>query len=168
MKQLLLIAVVCATVSWSCSPIEYRVSREIVIDAPQKLVFEQVNNHKKRSAWSPWEELDPNMDKTFDGPQSGVGAIYKWSGNDSVGSGRLEIVESKPNVFVRSKLMYPSPFDPEGTIEWHINNVNGETKAEWISIGSWPGYMFWKRGHNMEKQIAPRLEEGLKNLKEVC
>jgi hypothetical protein len=32
---------------------------------------------------SPLEKLDPNMQKTFEGPAAGVGQSYAWSGNSS-------------------------------------------------------------------------------------
>jgi hypothetical protein len=35
---------------------------------------------------SPWEQLDPNMQKAFEGPAAGVGQSYEWSGR-KVGRG---------------------------------------------------------------------------------
>jgi len=63
MKIKSLIAVIGVAVFASCSPTEYRVERSSTIDAPAKLVFDQVNNHKLRDAWSPWEKMDPDMGK---------------------------------------------------------------------------------------------------------
>jgi hypothetical protein len=37
------------------------------------------------------------MKKSFEGPEEGVGAIYKWNGNDQAGEGTMSIVESRPN-----------------------------------------------------------------------
>ena len=35
--------------------------------------------------WSPWEDLDPDLKRTYTGPDKGVGAHYAWSGNKKAG-----------------------------------------------------------------------------------
>ena len=44
---------------------------------------------------SPLGKLDPNMQKTFEGPAAGVGQSYSWSGKEA-GRGKLTIEESVP------------------------------------------------------------------------
>ena len=40
----------------SCSPTEYRVERDVVIEAPSDVIFQHVNNLKLRETWRPWEK----------------------------------------------------------------------------------------------------------------
>lgn len=151
----------------SCSPTEYRVERSTVIDAPPELVFEQVNTMANREGWSPWEHMDPNMIKTFKGPASGVGATYKWSGNDSVGTGVLKIIESEPPTHIRSELTFAEPFESRSIIEWSFEGVAEGTRATWAISGELPGYLFWMDQSDMEESMAPDFERGLADLKEV-
>lgn len=168
MKSLFLPLAICAIALSSCSPTDYEVKREITIDAPTDVVFGLVNNHKQRDAWSPWEAMDPNMNKTYEGPESGVGAIYKWTGNDSVGTGWMEILESQPNIYIKSKLVFTDPFESESIISWNFSNEEDGVKAIWTITGQLPGYLFWMDEADMESQMAPDFERGLANLKRIA
>lgn len=55
-------------------PDTFRVERATSIKAPAEKIFEAINNLHGWSAWSPWEHIDPNMQRTFSGTASGVGA----------------------------------------------------------------------------------------------
>lgn len=91
-------------------PNEFQISRTATIAAPAPEVFSQVNDFHKMEAWSPWLEPDPTAKTTFDGAPAGEGAIYGWSGNNDVGEGRMTIVESRPNEFIRIKMDFIRPF----------------------------------------------------------
>ena len=69
-------------------PSEFRVSRSAKMTASPAAAFAQVNDYHNWDAWSPWAKLDPNAMVTFEGPTSGTGATFTWSGNDKVGAGR--------------------------------------------------------------------------------
>lgn len=85
-------------------PSKIRVERSTQIQAPVKLVFNQVNTLSTWQHWSYWDQIDPNMISEYEGPESGAGAVHKWeSKNDSVGKGSLTIVEStEPNTIITS------------------------------------------------------------------
>lgn len=167
MKKAIFISAIAVVSITACSPTEYEVSREISIDAPATVVFEQVDNHQNRDAWSPWEKMDPQMKKSYEGPESGVGAIYNWSGNDSVGKGSLEILESNPNTYIKSQLTFVEPMEATSTIEWHFSEDNDVTLAKWVNKGSLPGYLFWMGQDDMDEMMGPAFEKGLAQLKAV-
>lgn len=168
MKKFLTAAVLAGAMLTGCSPTEYEVAREITIDAPASVVFEQVKDHRNRHSWSPWERMDPDMVKGYAGPEAGVGAIYTWEGSDSVGTGSLEILESRPHEYIKSKLVFTSPWESTSTIEWHFDEENGRTRAEWKVQGELPGYLFWMTESTMDEMMGPDFESGLAQLKEVC
>jgi hypothetical protein len=85
-------------------PRQVHVERAVVIDRPASLVFATVNSFQRFNEWSPWHELDPNMNVTMEGPRSGVGAKYSWTGNDKVGTGVQTISESIENQSVTNDL----------------------------------------------------------------
>src|SRR5690242_20234947 len=80
----------------STKPNEFRVERSATIAASPDAVFEHVNDFRKWEAWSPWAKLDPTAKNSFEGTESGKGAVFKWVGNDKVGEGAMTIVDSQP------------------------------------------------------------------------
>ncbi len=90
-------------------PADFKISRTAVIPAPPAAVFEQINDFHKWSDWSPWAKLDPNAKNSFDGPASGVGAKFSWSGNNEVGEGSMKITASKPSESVVMDLVFTKP-----------------------------------------------------------
>src|SRR6187200_584431 len=81
-------------------PSAYHVERKLEVAAPADLVFRVLNDLHQFAGvlvlfGSPWEKLDPNMQKAFEGPAAGVGQSYSWSGR-KVGQGKMTIEESVP------------------------------------------------------------------------
>ena len=92
--QSCLIAAVLAVVI-AMQPSEFHVERSLAMNAPPEAVFAQVNDFHHWEAWSPWLKEDPNAKRTYEGPASGEGAIFRWAGNDKVGEGSMTILESQ-------------------------------------------------------------------------
>src|SRR5215467_15971665 len=82
-------------------PADFRVERSAALSASPAALFEHVNNHRKFAVWNPFLKLDPNVNNTYSGPESGVGAVCSWEGNRDVGAGSCTIIESKPYELVR-------------------------------------------------------------------
>lgn len=54
----------------------YTVERSERIDAPPERVYEQIVDFHRWRAWSPWEDIDPNLRRTYSGADAGAGAVY--------------------------------------------------------------------------------------------
>jgi effector-binding domain-containing protein len=80
------------------------VKRSVEINRPASLVYATINSFVLFPKWSPWQDLDPNMSQTTEGPRDGVGAKLIWKGNDKVGSGTQLITASTPDQSVASDL----------------------------------------------------------------
>src|SRR5258708_7088595 len=102
----------------SLQPADYRIARSAKIAAPPATVFPYVNDFHRWDAWSPWANLDRAMKTIYEGPASGTGAIYRWSGNSKVGEGQMTLTESKANDLVRIKLNFLKPFADTSTTEF--------------------------------------------------
>lgn len=165
-NKIILAAIVLSSTLWSCGTKPYKVERTMVINTPAEPIYNQVINHKNRVNWSPWEMKDPNMKKEFEGPESGVGAIQKWSGNDEVGVGSLEIIEAIPYKQIKSKLIFTEPWESNDHIEWNFKEDNGVTNVTWSSSGEMPTMV--SMFVNLEEEIGPDFEKGLENLKNYC
>jgi effector-binding domain-containing protein len=85
-------------------PRHVQVKRSVAIDRPASLVYATVNSFALFPKWSPWQDLDPHMIQTTEGPRDGVGAKLVWKGNDKVGSGTQVITGSTADQSVASDL----------------------------------------------------------------
>jgi len=75
-----LLAIVIAT-----RPSAFHIERSITIAAPAENAFARVNDFHQWGQWSPWEKMDPDLKRSYDGPAAGVGSVYSWLGNNKVG-----------------------------------------------------------------------------------
>ena len=92
-------------------PDSFRVQRAITIKAPPEKIMPLISDFHNWPQWSPWEKLDPAMQRTFSGAPKDVGAVYEWKGNKDVGSGRMEIAGMTPPNKVDIKLVFLEPFE---------------------------------------------------------
>src|SRR3954451_17225015 len=80
----------------SRKPDTFRVQRTAIVNAPPERVFPLISDFRQWRAWSPWEDRDPGLQRTYSGSASGAAAVYQWRGNKNVGSGRMEILDAPP------------------------------------------------------------------------
>ncbi|PQO44474.1 hypothetical protein [Blastopirellula marina] len=71
----LVVVLIAMAVFVAFRPNSFLVSRAMTIHAPPEAVFPHVNRLSAWGAWSPYEKIDPDMEKTFEGPESGKGAV---------------------------------------------------------------------------------------------
>lgn len=127
-----LVVIVAAIAGFAAfQPDDMNVSRSTTIAAPPEAVFKVVNDFRQWDAWSPWSKLDPAMKKTLEGPAEGVGAIYRWSGNNEVGEGSMTLIESKPNEKVGVKLEFIRPFAGISDVQFIFAPEGAGTKITW-------------------------------------
>ena len=113
----LAVLVVAFLITAALSPKTFRVARSATLPAPPAAVFPHVANFRAWQGWSPWEKLDPDLQRTYEGPAAGVGAGYAWTGNKEVGAGRMTITESRPDELLRIRLEFLKPFPATNTAE---------------------------------------------------
>ncbi len=65
----------------------YTVQRSETIHADPAMIYAQVVDYHRWPSWSPWEGMDPALERTYSGSASGVGSAYAWSGNRKAGEG---------------------------------------------------------------------------------
>src|SRR4051812_771013 len=107
---LLALVIAAALIAASFKPDKFREQRTAVMAAPPEKIFPLIADFHRWSGWSPWEKRDPSMKRSFEGPASGVGAVYAWDGNRNVGAGRMEILEATVPAQIVIKLDFIRPF----------------------------------------------------------
>lgn len=114
---------------------ELRIERSTTIVAGPESTFERINDFHRWAEWSPYEEKDPDMKRTFDGAASGKGAVYTWQGDGDVGAGRMEILESSAPEKVRIQLDFSEPFAGHNIAEFALVSRAGVTNVSWSMSG---------------------------------
>lgn len=150
-------------------PATFRVERSLVVNTPADVLFDQVNTMKNRQAWYPWDKLDPNMKRTYSGPESGVGASYAWSGNDDVGSGEQTIRESVLNQKVVDDLHFITPFEAQNVSMITFAPEGTSTRVTWAMEGknAFMGKAF-SLVMDMDSMVGKDFEQGLASLAAVA
>ncbi|OYW82968.1 MAG: polyketide cyclase [Asticcacaulis sp. 32-58-5] len=161
------LAIVAVLVIAALRPNSFRIERRITIKAPPEVIFEHINDFHKWRAWSPWENLDTDLERTYMGSPSGLGAVYVWEGKKA-GAGRMEIIEHTPPSKLVIKLDFVKPMTTTNTTEITLTPQGDETVVSWAMYGPSP-YMSKLFGliFNMDKMVGKDFEKGLQSLKTV-
>ncbi len=145
------------------------VERSTTIAAAPDVIFGYVDDFHRWADWSPWDKLDPDQKKTFEGPASGVGAMTAWEGNDKVGKGRMTILDSKPGAFVKIKLEFIEPWAQTNETTFTLSPDGSGTRVVWASdfnngfVGKAFGLFM-----DMDAMIGADFETGLANMKKAA
>jgi carbon monoxide dehydrogenase subunit G len=163
--RLLLIVIVVFLAYVASRPGTFHIERSARIAAPADVVFAKIADFHQWAAWSPWEKLDPQMVKTFGGPESGTGATYHWVGNKDVGEGNMAITEARPNDKVTIKLDFIKPFAASNITTFTLAPAGSGTKVTWAMDGA-NNFMAKAMSifMNMDKMIGGDFEKGLASL----
>ena len=147
-------------------PDSFRVERSARIQAPPDKVFALIDDMKAWAVWSPWEKLDPALQRSFSGAPSGKGAVYAWSGNKDVGQGRMEITESTPPSKVVIQLDFIAPFAANNITDFTLQPDGDGTRVNWAMHGPSP-YVSKLMGlfFSMDSLVGKDFEKGLANMK---
>lgn len=146
----------------------YRIRRETTVAAPPERVRALLDDFHEWQAWSPWEGLDPAMERTYTGAASGVGAVYAWRGNGKAGQGRMEVIESDAR-HVAVDLLFSAPMKAHNRVDFTLAPAEGGTHVEWAMTGPQNLVMrLMSKVWSMEKLVGPDLEKGLAQLKRTA
>jgi uncharacterized protein YndB with AHSA1/START domain len=165
---ILAIAIAAVLVFAMTKPDTLRVQRSIAISAPPERIFPLIADFHQWVAWSPYEQKDPAMKRTYDGAERGKDAIYAWDGDKNVGSGRMEILEATEPQKIVIKLDFFSPIEGHNTAEFTMLPQGDGTQVTWLMHG--PARFVTKLVQvvmNLDNMIGKDFEAGLANLKRI-
>tara|TARA_R110002073_G_scaffold86690_1_gene205843 strand:+ start:523 stop:984 length:462 start_codon:yes stop_codon:yes gene_type:complete len=146
----------------------YVVERSQIINAAPEALFEKIANLRNWASWSPWEKLDSNMDKTFDGEDGVVGSTYAWKGNKKVGEGKMTLAKLEGGDAVTVELAFVKPFKALSSSRFSLTPEGSGTKIVWTMTGqhNWLSKVMGVF-MNMDKMLGKDFDEGLNNLKKL-
>ncbi len=147
-------------------PDTFSLQRSTTIHAPPEKVFGYINDFHQWNAWSPWEKIDPNMQRTFSGASSGVGAMYAWSGNGKAGAGSMEIKTVTSPLNAQIALNFIKPITTNNVIEFMLEPKGDSTGVTWVMRGPLPFVSKVMTVFvSMDALVGKDFEAGLANLK---
>ncbi|MFH0350442.1 MAG: SRPBCC family protein [Chromatiales bacterium] len=128
-------------------PDSFRIERSPGIKASPEKVFAFINDFRQWTPWSPWEKIDPDLKRSYSGAASGKGTVYAWEGNNKVGMGRMEIMDSTPPAKIIIKLDFLKPFEAPNTAEFTLE-AKGDTTN--VTLGHvWPQSLYLESDGNV-------------------
>jgi hypothetical protein len=163
------IAIAAVLILAATKPNTLRVQRATSIKAPADRIFPMINDFRQWRTWSPYENKDPAMNRTYEGTENGKGAVYAWDGNNNVGSGRMEILEAAVPSKITIKLDFFKPFEGHNTAEFTMLPQGDVTNLTWTMSG--PAVFMSKLMQvfmNLDHMIGRDFEVGLANLKKLA
>ena len=141
---------------------DYEFERSIEIDSPIDSVYNQVSDLHNWPNWAVWWQQDTSIYIEYSGTEKELGSRMDWVGNNG-DAGGLEIVACSPDR-IEMKL-YLGSMNPSGF--WKFEEIDGGTKVTWEMKGEVPFFIRFITLF-IDKMAGPDLEQGLRNLKEVC
>jgi Polyketide cyclase / dehydrase and lipid transport len=168
----LAIAIAIVLILAAAKPDTFSVERKIGVTAPPEKIFPLINDFRQWATWSPYENRDPAMKRSYGGAESGKGAVYAWEGNRNVGSGRMEILDSALPSKIVIKLDFFKPFEGHNTAEFTMlpqgDVTNPTTNLAWVMRGPAPfRSKMMQVFMNLDHMIGKDFEVGLANLKKL-
>ena len=170
MILLFIVAIIAAFVAYAGTrPDTFAVSRSIDIAAAPDRIFPILNDFKAWPDWSPYEKIDPAMQRSLGTITQGKGATYAWAGNGKVGAGNMLLTSSVPNSLVALDLNMLKPLKASNKVTFSLMPKGNLTLVTWEMAGRSP-FVAKAMGTimNMDKMVGSQFEEGLANLKRLA
>jgi len=164
----LAVAIAIVLILAATKPDTFSVQRATSIKAPPEKIFPWINDFHQWKSWSPYENKDPAMKRSYSGAADGNGAVYGWEGNNNVGSGRMEILDASTPSKIVIKLDFFTPFEGHNTAEFTMLPQGDVTNLNWLMHGPAPFMSkLMQVFMNLDKMIGKDFEVGLANLKRL-
>lgn len=163
----LVVILAIAAVGTYFLPDHYNISNTVEIAKPANVVYAQVSDFNKWSAWSPFQEMDPEASHDVEGAPAAAGHKLSWKGEKS-GAGCMTLSTAVPGKSLESDLQFLKPMNATAKDYWKLEETGNTTKVTWGTQGglSYPfGRLF---GLSVDAMLGKMQKHGLDNLKKVC
>jgi hypothetical protein len=140
------------------------VERTTRIAASPEQLLPHIARLPEWTQWSPWEDLDPDLERDYTGEPGAVGSTYAWSGNRKAGSGTMRITAVDPDG-VGIHLVFTKPFPSTNELRFVLTPEGDGTRVIWRM--ETPRKLY-TRFVNLDKLVGGDFEKGLRKLKQVA
>ncbi len=156
----LLAGLIIAALAYLASlPADYRVRRDLEVEAPLDEAFAAIVDLRGWPAWSPWLMHEPDAQLEYSENPQQEGGYYSWDGK-RVGAGRLMHQSIKDGRRIQQEIEFYRPFKSVNEVSWEFEAVGKNTRVSWEMIGRMP-FLFRFMTKRMEPMIGRDYELGL-------
>lgn len=143
----------------------FTIARTAHTSAPAGRVLPLLQDFHEWVRWSPWEGVDPDLERTYTGPGQGVGSAYAWSGNRKAGAGEMTMTRAD-EWGVELDLAFTRPFTATNHVAIDVAPTpDGGSDLRWTMTGE-QGLVgrLIDRVLPMEKMLSRDFDKGLAQL----
>ena len=169
LKVILIIVVALAALFFIVGmflPKSYSVTRSIVVNSPDSVVYNNVANFNNFMKWNPWSKMEPSAKVEISGPVAQPDHLYTWNG-EKTGQGQMKIENVDPYKLVDFELKFIKPFESVADTKFSFEPANGGTKVDWTMTGQNNSTMEKWMSLMMDGMLGKDFESGLQSLKEL-
>ena len=144
------------------APKEFGGKSEIVINKPQQEVYDYIKFLKNQDNYGTWNQMDPNMQKSYIGTDGTVGFTYEWQSEEwMVGTGK-QIITNLDGQKMESDLFFADSNEAARSVLSTTNQGENKTLVKWQVSGKSPyPWNIMNLFFNMDGEF----DKGLENLK---
>ena len=149
---------------------KFSVSRSVQINQPRSEVFEYVSHLSNQQEYGVWQKKDPKISINTSGTDGTVGFISKWESTlEDVGAGEQEITKIVNDKLVETELRFKRPMEVTSQAYFELTeNSENSCTVVWKIEGESPyPFNIFSLFMDMDKELGPDLDGGLKNLKVI-
>lgn len=148
-------------------PSKFHVERSAQIRAPVEKVYALIADPRQWARWTVWNQRDPQMQMSYSGAPSGVGAKWSWQ-SGSEGNGAMEFTRAEPNRLIEYRLSFPD-FGMTSTGLLTLTGGATGTRISWSNEGDVGGNPYRHYlALLMDRMVGPDFEAGLARLKTLA
>ena len=165
---LLLLVIVGGAVYVATIDGDFQVEESRVIDAPDELVFNTINEYKTWEKWGPWMDESDDLIMEYPEKTSGEGASYSWK-SETQGDGKMETVKVSPYSGIEQDITFITPMgESKSDVYWKFEKIeDSKTKVTWGMKGtqSFMEKAFWAtQDSTISQMLRPMYQRGLEKL----
>lgn len=142
----------------------FELSRSTTVASDPATVHALINDFHEWRQWSPWEDRDPQLERTYSGADAGVGTRYEWHGNRQVGEGAMEITASTPER-IEIDLRFLKPMQAHNQATFQLRGAGANTEVTWTMTGNRNAVMHLLGKAYFDQAVGRDFEKGLARLK---
>ncbi|GAA4271017.1 GyrI-like domain-containing protein [Aquimarina gracilis] len=165
---LLLLVVIGGAVYVATIDGEFQVEESRVIEAPDELLFNTINEYKTWEKWGPWMDESDDLIMEYATQTSGEGASYSWK-SEIQGDGKMKTLKAVPFASIDQKITFVTPMgESNSDVYWKFEKIEGKkTKVTWGMKGkqSFMEKAFWAtQDSTVSQMLRPMYQRGLEKL----
>ncbi len=166
-----ILAVVIITAALSfMQPTSQKVEKEIVINTPASVIYDQLIKLEHFHQFSVWSQQDSSAVYSFAGVDGTVGATTSWKGSPEIsGEGKIEIIALEPNQKVKHQLHFTKPRKGNAESTFTLNQTEkSATTVKWVFELATPRpWNIFNLFYSLDDKMGDDFETGLQSLKTI-